>query len=184
MPLPPAGLSQASVSHTIGGENAMKKLALTLSISLLCAFAAQAQPTMVKRFNDWGVYSYKADGQTVCYLLTIPTAQTPANVDHGKNFFMVGPGASAKYEPQARMGYELKQGSRVKVRIGDQTFWMFTRENAAWMQHEEREPEMIRAMRGGSEMVIEATSSRGTDTSYTYSLDGITAALKQVTSCS
>ena len=65
MSLPPAGLSQASVSHTIGGENAMKKLALTLSISLLCAFAAQAQPTMVKRFNDWGVYSYKADGQTV-----------------------------------------------------------------------------------------------------------------------
>lgn len=161
----------------------MKKLALVLSISLLGGFAAQAQPSMVKRFNDWGVYSYKANGQTVCYLLTVPTGQTPANVSHGNNFFMVGPGASGQFEPQARMGYELKDSSRVKVRIGDQTFWMFTRENAAWMQHEEREPEMIRAMRGGSEMVLEATSSRGTDTSYTYSLDGITAALKQVSKC-
>jgi hypothetical protein len=70
----------------------MKKLALVLSFSLLGAFSAEAQPSMVKRFNDWGVYSYKASGQTVCYLLTVPTGQTPANVDHGKNFFMVGPG--------------------------------------------------------------------------------------------
>jgi len=162
----------------------MKRLALVLSFTLLGALSAQAEPRMIERFNDWGVYSYESGDGTACYLLTVPKTKAPANVDHGDNFFLIAPGNNRiKYEPQAKMGYDLKPGSRLKVQIGDQTFWMVVKDRTAWVQKEDREPEMISAMRGGSEMILEATSRRGTETTYTYSLDGVTAALKRVSRC-
>ena len=45
----------------------MKRIALVLSFTLAGAIAAHAQPTMVKQFEDWGVYSYSKGGETVCY---------------------------------------------------------------------------------------------------------------------
>ncbi|MDI7860573.1 invasion associated locus B family protein [Rhizobiaceae bacterium n13] len=161
----------------------MNKPTLTLSLFLLTVLPALAQPTMVKRVDDWGVYSYESGGKTTCYTLTVPLAQAPSNVDHGRNFFIVAPGGKKGYEPQARMGYSLKADSRVKVEIDDQTFWLFGKDDTAWVQQEERRPEMVRAMRAGRQMTVHATSRRGTETTYTYSLNGVTAALKQVGQC-
>jgi invasion protein IalB len=50
-------------------------------------------------------------------------------------------------------------------------------------QKENEEPQMVSAIRKGADMLVEATSRRGTATSYSYSLSGITAALKQVAKC-
>ncbi|MBW9117868.1 invasion associated locus B family protein [Rhizobium cauense] len=161
----------------------MKRTALLLSLTVVGTFSANAQPTMVKQFEDWGVYSYSKGGETVCYLLTVPTTKQPASVDHGTNFFVIGQAPGAGYEPQAIMGYELKPGSRVKVAIGDKTFAMFTRGKSAWVLEESREPDVISAMRSGSDMTVEAVSQRGTATTYTYSLNGVTAALKRMASC-
>lgn len=161
----------------------MKTSALILSFTLLGAASAMAQPTMVKQFEDWGVYSYKKGGQTVCYILTVPKAMKPASVDHGRNFFVIGTAPSSGYEPQAIMGYDLKPGSRVKVEIGDKAFSMFTKGKSAWVIEEAREPEVISALRSGSNMTVQAQSLRGTATSYTYSLNGVTAALKRMSTC-
>ncbi len=161
----------------------MKRTALLLSLTLVGAFSANAQPTMVKQFEDWGVYSYSKGGQTVCYLLTVPTTKEPASVDHGSNFFVIGRTPGAGYEPQAIMGYDLKPGSRVKIAIGDKTFTMFTKGKSAWVLEESGEPEVIGAMRSGSDMTVEAISQRGTATTYTYSLNGVSAALKRMASC-
>jgi invasion protein IalB len=38
-------------------------------------------------------------------------------------------------------------------------------------------------MKVGKSMTVKATSARGTGTSYSYSLSGISAALKQIESC-
>lgn len=167
----------------------MKRLALSLSFALATTLAgtlaAQAQPSMVKQFNDWGVYSYDRSGKTVCYILTVPKTMQPATVDHGRNYFVVGraPGSRTNFEPQAIMGYELKPGSRAKVEIGGKEFTMFTKGTSAWVLEETREPDLIDAMRGGSDMTVDAVSRRGTATSYTYSLNGVTAALKRMAQC-
>ena len=42
---------------------------------------------------------------------------------------------------------------------------------------------MIDAMRTGSNMTLQAVSRRGTRTSYTFSLSGVTAALNQAGQC-
>jgi invasion protein IalB len=160
-------------------------LSFTLAAVLAAASAAHAQPTMVKQFNDWGVYSYDRSGKTVCYILTVPKTMQPAAVDHGRNYFVVGraPGSGTNYEPQAIMGYELKPGSRAKVQIGDKEFAMFTKGTSAWVLEETKEPDLIDTMRGGSDMTVDAVSRRGTATTYTYSLNGVSAALKRMAQC-
>jgi hypothetical protein len=164
----------------------VKPIAIALSLLLSGAsFAAAAQPTRINEFDDWGVYSYASKDGTVCYALTAPKEMKPEGVDHGRNFFIVSPGGDggSAYVPEAIMGYALKSGSPVNVTIGDDKFVMFTRDNAAWVQKENEEPQLVTAMKGGSDMLVEATSKRGTATSYSYSLSGITAALKQVAKC-
>ncbi len=39
------------------------------------------------------------------------------------------------------------------------------------------------ALKSGHSLKVDAVSSRGTPTSYTYSLSGISAALKQIETC-
>ena len=51
------------------------------------------------------------------------------------------------------------------------------------MLEESREHDVISAIRSGSDMTVEAVSQRGTAITYTYSLNGVTAALKRMASC-
>ncbi|AHG48882.1 signal peptide protein (plasmid) [Rhizobium leguminosarum bv. trifolii CB782] len=154
-------------------------------ITALTTSAAFAQPTLVKQVEHWNVFSYSQGGKNVCYTLAAPTQSEPTDVDHGKNYFIVGRVSreEPKYEPQARFGYQLRPGTKVEVQIGDKTFWLFTKGDRAWMQNETRGPELVDAMRAGAEMLVKATSQRGTDTSYSFPLDGFTAAFKAVTAC-
>lgn len=163
----------------------MKKLALTLALTLAAALEAQAAPNMIARFNDWGVYTYDADGKTVCYALTAPTAARPTDVNHGDNFLLIAPSDDQPraYEPQASMGYQLKPGSVVSLTLEDKKFRMVTKGKSAWVKNLARQPELVRAMKAGDEMTLKATSARGTNTTYTYSLDGVTAALNRVGKC-
>lgn len=143
----------------------------------------QAQPVMVKTFGHWGVYSYDDNGTTNCYALTMPRDMQPASVNHGNNFLLVAPKRAGGYMPQAQMGYGLKAGSEVTATIGTQPFAMTPRGNVAWLSRENRDDAMVAAMKSGSTLTLEATSSRGTSTQYAFSLDGVTAALKRARAC-
>ena len=164
----------------------MKKLAFIFAFTLAGALEAQAAPTLIERFDDWGVYSFKSEGHTICYVLTKPKKAEPGNVDHGSNYFLIAPHADrtqGAYEPQARMGYPLKPNSLVNLQIGNDHFRMFTRDQSAWTRTLTREPELVKAIKGGQEMVLQAISVRGTNTRYSYSLKGVTAALKRAGKC-
>ncbi|MFZ2102127.1 MAG: invasion associated locus B family protein [Oricola sp.] len=150
------------------------------------AASAQAQtPTRIGEFNDWGSFSYDSGGGKVCYALSVPTAKQPANVDHGDNFFLVTQRArqNVTYEPQFMAGYTLQEGSKVTVVIDGQSFTLFTKENSAWVENAAQEPALVAAMKAGSRMSVKAKSRRGTDTSYEYSLSGVTAALNAIQNC-
>ncbi len=165
---------------------APRTIAIALSLSLAGATGAFAQtPNLIKQFNAWGAYSYKAGAGTVCYVLSVPKTKEPAAVNHGDIFFIVSqrPGQNIAYEPQAMMGYPLKDASKVNVTIDAKNFVMFVKDTAAWVENAAEEPALVAAMKSGKEMSVKATSSRGTSTNYTYSLSGISAALKQIESC-
>lgn len=161
-------------------------LAATGAILIFSSAASAAQtPTRMNQFNAWGTYSYSGTGGKVCYILSTPTKMLPAGVDHGDIFFLVSqkPGQGVSYEPQVVMGYPLKEGSKVKVDIDGKDFTMFTKGESAWMENAAEEPQLVASLRSGRSMTVGATSERGTDTSYTYSLSGVTAALKSINDC-
>ena len=100
-------------------------------------------------------------------------------------FFFVSqrPGQAVSFEPQFIAGYALREGSKVSVAIGDKKFSMFTKGKSAWVENAAEEPMLIAAMKGGDDMKVQAQSGRGTKTSYSFSLKGISAALDSIAGC-
>lgn len=149
------------------------------------SIAAAQSPTRIEQFKAWGAYSYKTNGGTVCYVLSVPTDKQPAAVNHGDIFFVISqrPGQNISYEPQAMMGYALKESSKVNVTIDNKNFVMFVKDTSAWVENAAEEPALVAAMKTGHSMTVKATSARGTGTAYTYSLSGISAALKKIEGC-
>lgn len=164
----------------------VKTLVTAVAIVMAGTIGATAQsPTRMNQFEAWGAYSYDSENGKVCYVLSVPTQALPGDVNHGDNFFLISqrPGDRKSLEPQAMMGYQLREGSKVEATVGSDTFELFTRGNSAWVEDPEREPALVSAMRAGATMTVKATSARGTDTSYTYSLSGVTAALDAIENC-
>jgi len=148
--------------------------------------AAQAQtPSKLGQYQYWTAFSYKADGKTVCYILSQPLKKEPASVNHGDNYFLIskrGPGRQG-LEPQFMAGYELKAQSKVSASVGAKSYNMFTKGNSAWVEGDAQEGQLLTAMRGGKTLDVKAVSKRGTNTSYSYSLKGLTAAIKAIEKC-
>ena len=164
----------------------MKSLFAAAALSLGFIGAASAQsPSQIGKFQAWGAYSYVSGGGKVCYVLTVPATKKPDAVDHGDNFFLVSqkPGQNVSFEPQFMAGYELKANTKVTLTIDAKNFSLFTSGKSAWMENAAEEPQLLAAMKGGQSMSISATSKRGTATSYTYSLSGISKALDAVKTC-
>jgi hypothetical protein len=160
----------------------VKTIFSSFSLVLLGCASANAAPTLIKQYDAWGAYSYRSDSGTICYVVSVPTTRSPANVDHGDNYFIVSRTPTGE-EPEALMGYVLRSGSKIRVTIGDRSFSMFSDGDKGWVENASDEPAMTEAMRGGSDMILSAVSQRGTATRYTYSLSGITAALKRIALC-
>ncbi|AGA64611.1 Mlr4354 like protein [Liberibacter crescens BT-1] len=142
-------------------------------------------PTFIQQFQAWGSYYYNSKQGKICYIVSVPVEKAPASVDHGKNFFIVSqkPGNKVSYEPQLMAGYNLYSKSKVTVQIDSKKFIMFTRDKGAWLENAAEEPQLINAMKTGKKMNISAKSGRGTTTTYSYSLEGISAALKNIKNC-
>lgn len=187
------GPSRNQLDHpyrTTDRENAttMRGTITTISCLAMLALATPASAqsaTKIGQHNAWGTYSYQANNGKVCYVLTVPTEKQPSSLDHGDIFFFVSqkPGQNVSYEPQFIASYDFQANSKVRVSVGDRAFSMFTRGKSAWMENAAEEPQLIAAMRAGADMKVQAKSGRGNDTSYTFSLRGITAALSSIQTC-
>ena len=162
-------------------------IALVSSLALVAVAgpALAQQATKIGQHNAWGTYSYQAANGKVCYVLTVPTDKQPPTLDHGDMFFFVSqrPGQQVSYEPQFISGYDFQANSKVTVTVDSKSFSLFTRGRSAWVENAAEEPVLIAAMKGGTEMKVKAKSGRGNDTSYVFSLKGISAALASIAKC-
>jgi len=141
---------------------------------------AKAQGT----FTDWTVYTRDISGDRICYALAKPASKTPDSVTHGDVYFMVAnwKSGAAKEQPSLLAGYPLKATSTPKARVGSTKINMYSSDNEAFIEAGSDETKLVRAMRKGAVMRVEAVSQRGTATSYEFSLKGITAALRKAKS--
>jgi len=156
--------------------------ALALAAATGALAQGAAKPTLVGTFKDWTMWSYDGTyGGTqgkVCYIYSEPEKMQPPKLNHGRVSFSVTAVANDGEKTEANFvaGYELKDQSKVTVEIGSKQFTMFTEGDSAWLVNKEDEPALLAAMRAGSDMVVKAVSRRGNDTTYNYSLSGVTAA--------
>jgi hypothetical protein len=158
-------------------------LGTTLALVIGASTVAAAQSTTaLGQFNRWTAYTYLAGDAKVCYAVTQPSDMQPSGVNRDPVYVFVTnrPKEGVRHEVSVITGYPYKDGSKTQVKVGNDTFVLFTKDDGAWVQNAAEETRLIGAMKAGSDMVVTGTSRRGTVTTDTYSLSGVTAALNKI----
>lgn len=152
------------------------------------AFAQGTEDGAVEtgKFGDWIVHQNAAAGPKICFAASQPKIKEPAGANRAKIVLYVSawPKDGVKSEVSVKLGYRIKPDSPVGVTVGDAAFQLFAQEDRAYVADSTDELKLIEAMKKGSTMVVKATSTRGTVTTDTYSLNGLGQALQAVsTAC-
>jgi invasion protein IalB len=147
-----------------------------------------AQATLLGQYGDWGAYTASPGGRKVCFALSKPTSSSdnPPNRRTAANvvYMFVSSRPAEKVKEEVSMlvtGYALKSNSDASLTIGSTPFTMYTQNDGAWVKNAADEAKLVEAMRKGADMTVKATTSRGTQTTDTFSLKGISQALDRVT---
>lgn len=160
-------------------------LAGTVVFALGSTVAAQEQSSnRVNAATDWSVFVEQDPMQ--CWVVSTPreTVNTRdgrvVSVQRGEILMFVSfwPGEERLGEVSFTGGYPFAEGSTVTMRVGDASFELFTTGEMAWAASPQDDQRMITAMKRGSDAVLTARSSRGTQTQDTFSLMGFTAAVE------
>lgn len=156
-------------------------VAFSLSPAWVPISAAANTPNLEGKFSDWTVYTRGSGRAKTCYAVSRPTTKSPADVRHGDIFFLVSNWANgdATEQPSLMTGFELKTARSPKARVGSTSVTMYGAANEAFIAETSDERKLVKQMRAGANMTVEAISARGTVVSYNFSLKGITAALRR-----
>jgi len=145
---------------------------------------ANDEPKLLGQYGEWGAYTATPSGKKLCFVLAKPgSSQTePANRprDPAYLFISTRPGDKVKEEISLIIGYPLKANTEVTAAVGGTNFALYTQEDGAWIKNAADEPKMVEAMRKGSDLVVKGESGRGTKTTDTFSLKGISQALDRI----
>jgi len=154
----------------------------TLVILAYGLLAMPAQAVQIGVFQKWTAHTVDSAQGKVCYIVSVPTRKQPSNVNRDDVFFYITTwaGQTGIAEPSVVTGYPYQADSTTTVAIGPLDTKMFTKDDSAWVVDRASEQKLVAAMRAGSTMIVTGTSRRGTVTTDTYSLAGVTAGLKAV----
>ncbi len=138
-------------------------------------------------FKDWRLFVDGSGAAKNCYIVGEPKRMAPANAKRGDTYLVVAhrPGQGIRNEVSLRIGYPFSATSNPFAEVGADKFDFFTgvqaqngAEEWAWMVDLKAQPQLVTAMKRGNELVFKGTSARGTLTTDSYSLSGVTAAMK------
>ncbi len=142
------------------------------------------QGTILGSYRDWdALVLNRGNGEKICYMISIPKSKQPSNVNHGEVYMTIThrPRRKVTNEVNLVVGYDLKTGSEIRGSIGTTSYTMFTEGRGGWNFDQADDTKMVGGMKKGNTLVISATSARGTNTSYRFSLAGFTAAYNAIT---
>ena len=147
--------------------------------------AAGAQAQSIERigdFSDWSAFKYLEDGKPICFMASEPTKAEGNYTKRGKIHAMVThrPEENRVDEVSIQAGYSYQDNAPVEVQIGTTSMRLFTEGESAWTVDKDSDKKLVQAMIKGSTMVVQGTSSRGTNTKDTYSLSGFTRAYEAI----
>ena len=174
----------------------MQRLSLILITAVLLLSAlpqtmfaqtAESQTTLIDTFKDWAAYQHDGKASKICFALTKPKTTSPSSLKRNPVFFYVSawPKDGVKAEISVKMGYTIKKDSVATIKIGSASYRLLTESDKAFVDDPTAELKLIEAMKRGSTMIVEAQSANGASSKDTYSLRGVTKAIKTlVENCS
>jgi len=159
------------------------------AISLLSAacFAlvplASASPTAIAKYKNWSVFTETISGEKMCFAATPATDLAPKSAEHGDVWFYVSNWRSgkARNQPSLKVGYDLRADLPGKANIGRSSWSLYGVGSEAFSSDSD-DPRLVRALKKGRELRVEATSERNTRVTYHFSLSGSSSAIDRAAS--
>jgi hypothetical protein len=173
--------SAAPAAHTTGKTAAKPE---SKPVTPPAAVAGGAEPTLIGQFGTWGAYSAAPNGKKVCFALAKPSSSktNPPNRprDPAYAFVSTRPAEKVNNEVSVMIGYALKPGSESSVEVGGAAFAMYSQGDGLWIKNAAEEERMVEAMRKSADLVVKGVSSKGTETTDSFSLKGLAQALDKI----
>jgi Invasion associated locus B (IalB) protein len=148
------------------------------------AVAGPAEPTLIGQFGTWGAYTATPNGKKVCFALAKPSSSktNPPNRprDPAYAFVSTRPAEKVTNEVSVMIGYTLKPGSESTLEFGGASYAMYTQGDGLWIKNAAEEERMVDAMRKAADVVVKGVSAKGTETTDTFSLKGLSQALDKL----
>lgn len=142
------------------------------------------EPTLIGQFGTWGAYTATPNGKKTCFGLAKPSSSrtNPPNRprDPAYAFVSTRPAEKVTNEVSIMIGYTLKPGSESTLEVGGTTYAMYTQGDGLWIKNAAEEERMVDALRKGTDVVIKGVSAKGTETTDTFSLKGLSQALDRL----
>ncbi len=150
--------------------------------ALWSPFAAAQQVTSLGTFNSWTAWQGTDANGPMCYISSQPTESQPTNVNRDPIHFLIihRKGLGTRNEVQTLIGYPFNANPNATATIDGRAYPMVTEGEAAWLASAGDENGFVTALKAGATLVVQGTSQRGTRTTDTYSLRGVTAAMAEI----
>jgi len=162
--------------------NMWRAVFLCLGFMAVVGPAAAQDVKVLSTSGRWTAYTYQEDGKPVCYIASKPVRSEGNYKTRGEVLALVThrPSENANDVVSIVAGYAYQSDSDAVVQIGPRRFNAFTFGERAWARDAQTDKTMVDAMVKGNSMSVRGTSSRGTLTVDTFSLQGFTAAYKAI----
>jgi hypothetical protein len=140
------------------------------------------EATNLGTFTNWTVWRANDGSGTLCYISSQPQSTLPAGVNRDPIHFLVvtRKGLGTRNEVQSLLGYPLANEPLPTAAVDGRSYNMLPEGEAAWLASEADESGFVTALKAGSQLVVKGRSQRGTNTTDTYSLSGVTAAMTEM----
>lgn len=165
----------------------MTKKAIVAGIAALTTLAVVGSAEAANKVATHGYWTAWTDTDAngkICYISSTPQDSQPANVKRGAIHFIIThrEGSNKRNEVATLVGYPFQPGGEASATVDGKAYPMVTdsAQEAGWLASTADEPSFVEAMKRGSELVVRGISTRGTRTTDTYSLSGVTAAMKEI----
>jgi hypothetical protein len=139
------------------------------------------QPKLLGQYADWGAYTASPSGKKVCFAIAKPSASETVPPGRPRNpaymFISTRPAEKVTNEISIVVGYPFKPSSDATASVGSTAFALYTQQDGAWIKNAADEAHMIDAMRGGQTAAVKGVSMKGTQSSDTFNLKGLSQAL-------
>jgi hypothetical protein len=121
-------------------------------------------------------------GHKICYVLGTPSKSEPGDAKRAKVFASIThrPAEKVTDEVSFNAGYLFKDGSDAELLVDGRKFTLFTNKDGAWARDAQGDKAVVNALAKGKQAVIKGISARGTQTTDSYSLAGLSQALGQI----